>query len=105
MNCWSFSRQIANAHTIFNVLNTIIWFPFIWLLAKLVMKIIKGEDEIVEHRILYLDNRMLKNPSIAMNLATRELARMAEMAQKMMSSARQAFINREYGRSKDCDGN
>lgn len=95
------SRQIANSHTLFNVLNTVVWFPFIWFLSKLVMTLIKGEDEIVEHRILYLDNRMLGNPAIAMNLATRELARMAEMAQKMMASARQAFVTANMEEAKN----
>lgn len=95
------SRQIANAHTMFNVLNTILWFPFIWLLAKIVMTLVKGEDDGVEHRVRYLDYRMIKNPSIAMNLATRELARMAEMAQKMMASARRAFINADMDEAKN----
>ena len=86
------SRQIANSHTVFNIINTIIWLPFIWLLAKIVTSIIKGEDDSIERRVLYLDNRMLNNPAIAMNLATRELARMAEMSKQMMTSARQAFV-------------
>ena len=86
------SRQIANAHTIFNIVNVVIWLPFIWLLAKIVTTIVPGEDDGIERRVLYLDNKMLNNPAIAMNLATRELARMAKMAQKMMTSARQAFV-------------
>ncbi|MGN1350064.1 MAG: Na/Pi cotransporter family protein, partial [Anaerovoracaceae bacterium] len=34
------SRQIANAHTCFNVTMTILWIPLIWLMVKIVMKII-----------------------------------------------------------------
>lgn len=86
------SRQIANAHTIFNLLNTIIWLPLIWLMAKIVIKLVPGEDDTIEHRILYLNKRMLNNATVAMNLATQELARMGEMCQMMMASARQAFV-------------
>ena len=34
------SRQIANAHTSFNIVMTLIWIPLIWLMVKIVMKII-----------------------------------------------------------------
>jgi phosphate:Na+ symporter len=94
------SRQIANAHTAFNLVNTVIWLPLIWLLGKIVTKIVPGEDDSIEHRVLYLDNRMLNNATIAMNLATRELARMAEMCQQMMASARLAFVTSSMDEAK-----
>lgn len=87
------ARQIANAHTSFNVLNTLIWLPFVWVLAKIVNFIIRGEDEHVENRVLYLDNHVLGNPALAMDLATNELSRMAELAHQMMSSAKKAFAD------------
>lgn len=87
------ARQIANAHTAFNVLNTLIWFPFIWLLEKIVTFLVQGEEEVIDPRVLYLDDRMLDKPSIAMDLATKELARMATFAHQMMKSARNAFAN------------
>lgn len=36
------SRQIANAHTSFNVVMTLLWLPFIWLMVKIVTRIIRG---------------------------------------------------------------
>ncbi|MFO7636094.1 MAG: Na/Pi cotransporter family protein [Clostridia bacterium] len=89
------SRQIANAHTVFNVLNTLIWLPFIGILAKLVTWISPGEDLLIENRPLYLDDKMLSSPSIAMNLATQELARMASITYEMMETAEKAFINND----------
>jgi phosphate:Na+ symporter len=87
------SRQIANAHTFFNVLNTVIWIPFIWLLARIVTFLVKGDEEDgIEKRVIYLDYRVISNPIVSMNLATKELARMAKMAQQMMMNARQAFV-------------
>jgi phosphate:Na+ symporter len=85
-------RQIANAHTSFNVFNTLIWIPFIWLIAKIVTLLVKDKDEPLDDSTLYLDNRVLGTPSMAMDLVTKELTRMAEMGQEMMSVAKEAFI-------------
>ncbi len=87
------SRQIANAHTIFNIANTLIWFPFIKYLAKFVSLVIPGEDTVIENTPLYLDSKMLTSPSIAMNLVTQELVRMAELSAQMMDTSKHAFIN------------
>lgn len=89
------SRQIANAHTIFNVINTILWLPFIKYLARFVAIIIPGQDTVIENRPLYLDTKMLASPSIAMDLVTKELVRMAEISTQMMDTAEQAFINND----------
>ena len=56
------SRQIANAHTLFNISMTIIWTPLIFLMVKIVMCIIpekkvKGVQipEAENVKVLYLD--------------------------------------------------
>ena len=89
------SRQIANAHTIFNIINTLLWLPFIKYLAKFVSIVIPGQDTVIENRPLYLDTKMLSSPSIAMDLVTRELVRMAELTAQMMDTSEQAFINKD----------
>lgn len=85
------SRQIANAHTIFNLLNTIIWLPLTGTLVALVCRVLPGEDEIIDKGTIYLDHRMLKNPSVALELAVKELVRMAEIAATMVTKSREAF--------------
>ncbi len=45
------SRQIANAHTLFNITMTVIWVPLIWLMVKIVMKIIPdGQKKSLQQR-------------------------------------------------------
>jgi len=94
------SRQIANAHTGFNLINTIIWLPLIPVLAKIVKILVPGKEEHVEKGVLYLDKRMLSNPPIAMNLATKELTRMAVTAQQMMQSAKKSYIFSDMDEAK-----
>ncbi len=87
------SRQIANAHTVFNIINTILWLPFTFFLAKIVQFIIRGEDKSPTRSLVYIDNRMLRNPTIAMDLATKELTRMADFTRQMMVSAKNSFVS------------
>jgi phosphate:Na+ symporter len=87
------ARQIANAHTSFNIVNTILWAPFVLILAKVVTFLVRGEEETIENRVMYLDYKILNNAAVAMDLATKELTRMAELARKMMSNAKKAFIH------------
>ena len=93
-------RQVANAHTLFNILNTIIWVPFIWLIVKFITSVLKGKDDITERRVLYIDYKVLNSPAIAMELAIKELARMAKISQIMMAGSKNAFVE---GNVKEAD--
>lgn len=57
------ARQIANAHTLFNV---IILIPFAKVIVNIAMKIVpEKESEIDEKETKYLDERILETPTIA----------------------------------------
>ncbi len=87
------SHQIANAHTIFNVINTIIWLPFLWLMDRIVHLVVRGKDLRGASEPLYLDYKVLHTPSIAMELATRELTHIAALTRSMMESAKKAIVS------------
>ncbi|GAB6179217.1 Na/Pi cotransporter family protein [Desulfotomaculum defluvii] len=79
---------IAFAHGIFNISNTIIQFPFIALLAWIVIKIIPGEDIFVDSNIKYLNPMFIeRSPSIALGQAKKEIQRMGEYARDAVSEA------------------
>ncbi len=89
------SRQIANAHTFFNLINIIIQFPFASLLVKAAEKIIKtGTEE--EKAIKYIDYRLMETPSLAVSQASKEVLRMGNKALENMKTARKAFENMDY---------
>lgn len=88
-------RQIANAHTLFNLVNVIIQFPFAGLLVKLSQKIIKGEDKVTETHSVYLDKRMIETPSIAILQAKNEVVRMAEIVIESLKTTINAFKTRD----------
>jgi phosphate:Na+ symporter len=77
-------RQIANAHTVFNIVLTCLILPFINVFAKLIEKILP--IKIIEEPVLktiYLDYGMVKNSSLALSLAKKETLRMGRLVQNM----------------------
>ncbi len=78
------ARHIANTHTLFNVLNTIVFLPMVGLLAKLTTIIIRGREEEMEFHLKFIDNRVLNTPPIALGQARSETRRMAQIALEMV---------------------
>ena len=80
------SRHIANAHTLFNVINAIIFLFLLHYLVKIaIWATPRGKtahlDEI--YHIKYLDRRYLDSPEVALVQARQETIRMGEVAQTM----------------------
>ena len=71
------SRQIANAHTCFNITMTLIWIPLIWLMVKIVMAIIPdGKKAVyVNSEPMYLDSKLIGQPTAALQLVVKEIIR------------------------------
>ena len=88
------ARQIANAHTLFNLINVIILLPFSKYIVKIAEKLVPvKEDELTkeEEGTKYLDDRMFETPSIALGNTLKELIRMGEKAQVSLDSSIKAF--------------
>ena len=73
------SRQIANAHTTFNIVMTLIWTPLLFVMVKLVMRLIpdKKEGEGDPAQPVYLDDRLMAQPAAALQLAAKEILHLA----------------------------
>ncbi|NMB25638.1 MAG: Na/Pi cotransporter family protein, partial [Firmicutes bacterium] len=84
-------RQIANAHTLFNVANTIALLPFAGLLAHVVTRVIPGKIDSDEF-VLHLDRRLLATPAVAMEQAFTEVMRMGDMALEMLTIAKDNIV-------------
>ncbi len=87
-------RQIANAHTLYNIANTAILFPFASLLVVISKKLVPGQQE-EEGVLKYLDNRILETPSIAVLQAVKEVARMGEVARESLRYAVDGFVKED----------
>ncbi|CDI48935.1 Na/Pi cotransporter family protein [Clostridium tetani] len=80
-------KQIANAHTFFNIANVIIQIPFIKYLVAFVNKVIPQEEEEEVLGIKYIDDRLLETPVIAVGQCSKEIVRMAEKSKEILEQA------------------
>lgn len=82
------SRQIANAHTGFNLTMTIIWTILIGLMVKIVMKIIPETEEEKAARSgpEFLDTASIHQPALALHLVCKEILRCSKIAGDMLQS-------------------
>ncbi len=84
------ARQIAMAHTFFNVINTIVLFPIIGYFVTVLDRLFPEQEE---EKGLQLDDRLLNNPSIAMGQVGKELLRLGEMATKNFLKSCQVMMD------------
>lgn len=89
-------RQLANAHTLFNVANTILLLPFAGLIVKLVNILLPTtEEEKVSkmYEVKHLDERILETPSIAIGQVIKAVEQMGDLAKLSLDSATNAVLN------------
>jgi len=91
------SRQIANAHTIFNIVNCLAWMPFVGVLVKIVNVIVRGDDkkEVDEMVPRYLDYNILNQPTFAIHLAAQEIVHCAELNQALLIKIEKGLLDND----------
>ena len=87
------AAEISMLHTIFNVLSTIILFPFGNLLVSIAETIIKGNNK-TQDKTCFLDERLLETPNIAVEVTIKEVIYMGELAYWNMQNALEALLDK-----------
>lgn len=83
-------RQIANAHTLFNLVNVVVLLPFSNYIVKLAYKLVPINEEEEDEKLAttkFLDDRMLETPSIALSNTVDEIIRMASRSTRSLNYA------------------
>jgi phosphate:Na+ symporter len=90
-------RQIANAHSLFNVMLALIILPVTSQVARLIdwmlPDIEKEEDEIMQ--TIYLDANLISTPALGLNLAKQEALRIGTITQDMLSDCILPFLTKQ----------
>ena len=87
------SRQIANAHTGFNLCMTVVWTILLGVMVKVVMKLIpdgKRKDEQNPAEAWYLDSNIINQPAAALQLVAKEVLRCCNMVKEMLQKTAEA---------------
>ncbi|HEY5653785.1 MAG TPA: PhoU domain-containing protein, partial [Pontiella sp.] len=82
------TKGIALTHTTFNVVNVLLFLPFVGLLAKFVTWLAPDKEAKEAHHLTYLDVRMLDTPAFGIIQSQGQLDFMAESVDKMMVQLR-----------------
>ncbi|MCI0498435.1 MAG: Na/Pi cotransporter family protein [Planctomycetales bacterium] len=94
---------IALTHSGFNIINTILFLPFVGFLARFLMWLVPEKKIPEKPRLTYLNIRILDAPAIGIQQSYKELIRMAQMCRKMLKNFRQFLSNAEPNRDLAAD--
>lgn len=87
------SRHIANFHTLFNIINTIIFLPLINQLANLCVILIPGKEK--DRKEIVLDDNLLNTPEMAISNARKEVSRMSDHVVEMLELSKKGFFEKD----------
>ena len=91
------ARQIANTHTLFNIISVILLIPLNKFIIKLAVTLVPDKSSDVEDDevkiVKYIDERMIETPSIALANTVKEALRMGEKSKESLNLAMQSILN------------
>jgi phosphate:Na+ symporter len=87
------ARHIAMAHTLFNVINTIIFLPLLGVLTRIASLMISQKAGDEEFHLVYLNTKFVDSPPMAIEQARNETVRMGKISLAMLDEVMDAFFN------------
>ncbi|HKL41150.1 MAG TPA: Na/Pi cotransporter family protein [Clostridia bacterium] len=96
-------RQLANAHTLFNIANTVMLLPFAGLIIRMVKRIIPEDEEELSkyHELKYVDDRLLETPSIAIVQVMKEVLHIGNMVDYSFNNSKDSVIKHDKKLAKE----
>ena len=88
-------KGIALFHATFNIFTALLFLPFLSYISKLSEKLIPDMPEKEKFTTKYLDQNALATPSVALDLAGREVMRAVEIVKAMMNQSIKVMENPE----------
>ena len=84
-------RQVANAHSVFNIAVSVVLYPFIPFIVRACKTLIPGEEPAAT-LTQYLDENLLQVPTIALSGASKEVVRVGRLTSDMLAWSRDALL-------------
>ena len=88
-------RQIANAHTIFNIIASVVFIPFTGFIAKTIIHYFpdkKVDRNIEKPAVLHLDDSLVSQPEAAINNAQAEIKGVVGLTERVVGTLVRPFI-------------
>lgn len=87
------ARHIANSHTLFNVINALVFLPLLRVVGRFTTFLIKGHLTAPSFHLQYLDSRVLNTPILALSQAQLETTRMAHLSLRVFDETLSLLSN------------
>ncbi|MFT5388276.1 MAG: phosphate:Na+ symporter [Candidatus Omnitrophota bacterium] len=84
---------IAVSHSTFNVVNTIVFIPFVGFLEKMSIKLVKKGEEAIDFSTQYLEKHLLATPTLALEVVHKENEYMLKVARKATMNATDSLVD------------
>jgi len=97
-------RQIANAHTIFNVGIAVLFLPMASLFARFCEWVVPDKPLVEEEALVrprYLNDELIKTPALALDRVRHEIGNMGEYVNHMLAKSMPAFLVGNRDRVKE----
>ncbi len=88
-------RQCANAHTIFNVMITMLFLPLAGVLARTIEKVVPGKETVVEAGPKHLEKHLLNTPVLALQAGIYETIHTLNLVKEMIDDAIEGFMEND----------
>ena len=88
-------RQIANAHTIFNIIASVVFIPFTGFIAKKIIHYFPDKEvdrNIEKPAVLHLDDSLVNQPEAAINNAQAEIKGVVGLTERVVGTLVRPFI-------------
>ncbi|MEA3490041.1 MAG: Na/Pi cotransporter family protein [Candidatus Omnitrophota bacterium] len=92
--------HIAVAHSAFNLINMLMFLPFIGFLERASIFLVPKKKGVIDIGPQYLEKHLLETPPIAMEQVRRETVRMMGLANRSVSAAVEGFLKNDMNAFK-----
>lgn len=87
--------QIANSHTVFNLISALVFLPITKYYVAFLEKFIKSRGSDDDYKIHYLNKLLLDSPSSAFRASMSEIIRSAQIAKKMLTNTMEGLYGND----------
>ena len=89
-------RYIANAHTLFNIINALLFYPFIEKIVIIIEKIMPNKkNKYLSNSVKYLQSSLLDTPELAFNSSKKEISEMSKMTTEILKITFKGFLEKD----------
>jgi len=91
--------HIALAHSVFNIVNSLIFLPLVMTLKKLVMTLVPEKADEIRLEPKFLDRHLIETPILALEQSRKEILRMMHLAESGLKDAIEMIMEKKHGYS------